>query len=74
MKFNKKIINLIFLLLLILPKIYYSQQAAISEFEYISPVPGSGMNMLETNIIIRLGPAFNSEDVYSKNLIYASVI
>jgi len=69
MKIFHKITGLIFLLFLISLKISYSQETAISEFEYISPVPGSGMNTPETNIIIRYGPAYNSNDVYSKKLI-----
>ena len=69
MKISNKIIGLTFLLILFSHKISYSQQSTISEFEYISPVPGSGMNLPETNIIIRYGPTFSSNDVFSKKLI-----
>ncbi|MEJ2196928.1 MAG: hypothetical protein P8X73_19010, partial [Ignavibacteriaceae bacterium] len=69
MKISPKIPSAIFLFILILLKISYSQQSIISDFEYISPVPGSGMNMPETNVIIRFGPAFSSNDVYSPNLV-----
>ncbi len=69
MKITKKVTSLISLLILITLKISYSQQPAVSKFEYISPVPSSGMNMPETNIIIRYGPAFNSNDIYSQKLI-----
>ena len=66
MKITKKVTSLISFLILITLKITYSQQSTISEFEYISPVPSSGMNMPETNIIIWYGPAFSSNDIYSQ--------
>ena len=69
MKFNKRILNLIFLLSLTLSKVSYTQQSSVSQFEYISPVPGSIMNMPETNIIIRYGPAFSTENIYSEKAI-----
>lgn len=69
MKISQKPVNLIFLLILISLKIIYPQQVTNSDYEYISPVPESEMNMPETNIIIRLGKPYNSNDVFSSKLI-----
>ena len=69
MKITQRLLNIISLLILLSINISYSQQSVISEFEYISPLPGSGMNMPETNIIIRYGEAFSSYDVFSEKLL-----
>jgi len=61
--------SLLFFLILISIDFSYSQQTNISEFEYISPVPGSELNSPKTNIIIRFGLAFSAADVYSKILL-----
>ena len=44
-------------------------QATLSKYEYISPVPGSGLNQPETNIIIRYGVPYNAQDVLNKNIL-----
>jgi len=69
MKISYKLLNLTFFLILITLKLSYSQQSSIPEFEYISPLPGSEMIMPETNIIIRFGQPYNSNDVFSEKLI-----
>ena len=69
MKISYKHIGLIFLSFLFLLKTILSQTIPDTEFEFISPIPGSAMNMPETNIIIRFGPAYSANDVYSENLI-----
>jgi Arylsulfotransferase (ASST)/Secretion system C-terminal sorting domain len=47
----------------------FPQQSHISEFQYLSPIPGSGMNQPETNIIIRYGTTYISEDIYNKDVL-----
>lgn len=69
MSISDKIRTLLCFLMFISIKFSYSQQTGTSNFEYISPVPGSGMNMPQTNIVIRYGTAYNSNDVYLQKLI-----
>ncbi|MCW8824705.1 MAG: aryl-sulfate sulfotransferase [Ignavibacteriaceae bacterium] len=64
----QKFIVAILSLLLFTAKVI-PQQTGISEYQYLSPVPGSEMNSEKTNIIIRYGQAYNSNDIYKGNLI-----
>jgi arylsulfate sulfotransferase len=64
----QKLIVPILFLLLFAAKVF-PQQTGISEYQYISPVPGSDMNSEKTNIIIRYGSAYNASDIYKGNLI-----
>jgi len=67
--FLQKLLGTSLCLFLFATKLIFSQQIGISEYQYLSPVPGSDMNSTETNIIIRYGPIYNSNDVYENNLI-----
>ena len=69
MKIYEKLKRLTPLLILLSSNLFYAQQTAISEFEYLSPLPNSEMNNPKTNIIIRYGPAYSSTDVFSQKLI-----
>jgi len=69
MKIYKKLKRLTPLLILLFSNLFYAQQSAISEFEYLSPLPNSEMNNPKTNLIIRYGVPFNTDDVLNKNVI-----
>lgn len=45
------------------------QQIGISEYQYLSPVPGSSMNSPETNIIIKYGAPFNAAGIGESNVL-----
>ena len=45
------------------------QQIGISEYQYLSPVPGSSINSPETNIIIKYGEPFNAAGIGESNVL-----
>ena len=69
MSISTKIRTSLYLLILTAVQFSYPQEFNRTDFEYISPIPKSGMNMPETNIIIRYGSAYSSIDVYSQKLL-----
>ena len=72
MKANHSITKLmasVFFITFLFPSNQFPQQHGTSEYQYLSPVPGSGMNSPGTNIIIRYGVPYNSEDILNKNVL-----
>ena len=45
------------------------QQREKSQFQYLSPVPGSSLNQPETNIIIRYGMPYNPADIIGRDIL-----
>lgn len=64
-----KIVATVFFISLQFSTMEFPQRTGISEYQYLSPVPGSGMNSPKTNIIIRYGIPYNTADVFSKNVL-----
>ena len=65
---HKLLIQILFVVLFLTP-IEFSQQLYTSDFQYLSPVPGSRMNQPETNIIIRYGIPYNPGDILNKDIL-----
>jgi hypothetical protein len=63
------IVATIFFISLLFSTMVFPQQTGILEYQYLSPVPGSGMNSPKTNIIIRYGMAYKTADVFSKDVL-----
>ena len=61
----------VFFLLLIIGELCYSQNNNfnVESFQYISPVPGSGLHNPQTNIIIRQGETLSSFNLNDTTLI-----
>jgi len=49
--------------------IIFSQQEIDQSYQYLSPVPGSVMNLPETNVIIKYWKPFNAQDILNKNIL-----
>ena len=64
-----KIFITVLFISLLFPISQFSQQNGTSEYQYLSPVPGSEMNSPGTNIIIRYGIPYNSADVFTKTIL-----
>jgi len=69
MKTHKSVSKLLFVLFLLILTVSYPQQTSISEFQYLSPFPGSTLNSPETNIIIRYGTPYKTDNVLNKNIL-----
>ena len=68
---NRVFIEIVFYLLLVLildSPANFAQSSNTGEYQYISPVPGSSMNMPGTNIIIRQGNYINPVSLSSGNI------
>jgi len=54
-------------IILFISQFQFAQKSGLQKYQYISPVPGSSMNMPGTNIIIREGSIVNPQSLFSKN-------
>jgi len=58
---NLRIVAILFLITnLFIPYFVLAQNTNIDKFQYLSPVPNSKLNSVETNIIIRFGDVFDN--------------
>lgn len=65
----KQFINTTCFLSVLLSQVLFSQGPGFSEYQYISPIPGSTLNQPETNIIIRYGAPYNPNNFYNKQVL-----
>ncbi len=63
------IFRTLFILIVLLPSLTFSQTNNISSYQYVSPVPGSSMILPETNIIIRYGEFIDQGSLLSDDVI-----
>jgi len=65
--FTRLLLNCYIVFLFVSP-LLPAQNSNLQSYQYISPVPGSTLNMPETNIIIRKGDNINPVTLSSKNI------